>query len=190
MAPIKIGLDFDGVVAYNPLRATRAVVSFFKKNVLKKRKLSFFVPKNKVQTWLWIMLHESSLFPSAGKGLLRQMSGNPRYEFYLITGRYDCLGFQVRKWLNKFDMDGVFKEIFVNEEKEQPHLFKSRMIEQLNLDVYVEDNWDIVNFLKDKFGKKIYWVCNLLDRHVHYEKKFPSLKEALEDCLSLEPNEP
>ena len=57
------------------------------------------------------------------------------------------------------------------------------MIEKLNLDIYVEDNYDIVRYLSQsaKLKKvKIVWIYNILDRHINYPYKFPTLKAAVE----------
>jgi cytochrome c len=60
------------------------------------------------------------------------------------------------------------------------------MIKKLNLDIFVEDNWDIAKYLKNqnsklKTGKKtkIFWIYNLLDRNIKYRYKFSSLKEVI-----------
>ena len=58
------------------------------------------------------------------------------------------------------------------------------MIKKLNLDIYVEDNWDIVNHLnveiKNQKSKiKIFWIFNLLDRNIKYKNKFSSLKSVI-----------
>jgi hypothetical protein len=60
------------------------------------------------------------------------------------------------------------------------------MIKKLNLDIFVEDNWDIVNYfksqmsnLKSKKKVKIFWIYNLLDRKIKYRYKFSSLKEVI-----------
>ena len=54
------------------------------------------------------------------------------------------------------------------------------MIKKLGLDVYVEDNWDIVRYLNLKVKSqksKVYWIYNILDRKIKYQYKFSSLKK-------------
>jgi hypothetical protein len=60
------------------------------------------------------------------------------------------------------------------------------MIKKLNLDIFVEDNWDIAKYLKTQNSKlktekktKIFWIYNLLDRNIKYWYKFSSLKEVI-----------
>jgi hypothetical protein len=53
------------------------------------------------------------------------------------------------------------------------------MIKKLNLDIFVEDNWDIVKYLKNIKKTKIFWIYNLLDKKIKYQYKFKSLKEVV-----------
>ena len=62
------------------------------------------------------------------------------------------------------------------------------MIKKLNLDIYVEDNWDIVRKIKDQKSKiKILWIYNILDRNIKYKHKFSSLKKVIDhlDLLTM-----
>lgn len=177
---VRIGLDFDGVVVYDPVRIIRAPVKWFKKRVLKKSKLSFFVPKNEWQKWLWKVVFSSSILPARGIKLLKQMSENSCIELYLITGRFDFLESHLEKWLVKYGLDKVFESVMVNR-NEQPHLFKERVINELNLDYFVEDNLDVVLYLKKKVKAKIFWIYNILDRNKNFPNKFPYLEKALEE---------
>lgn len=59
------------------------------------------------------------------------------------------------------------------------------MIKRLNLDIFVEDNWDIVDYLNSCFDNKnkrtmIMWIYNLFDRNTTYLNKYPYLKRAIE----------
>jgi len=64
------------------------------------------------------------------------------------------------------------------------------MIKKLDLDVFVEDNWDIVHYLDSKFKiqhlkHKVLWIYNILDKKIHYPYKYSSLKQAVK-TLSVE----
>ena len=177
---IRIGLDFDGVVAYNPFRIIRAPIKWFKREVLGIRKLTFFVPKNWWQRILWSIVHESSVFPATGMDLLRGMSTDPKYEFHLITARFGFLRKSLENWLDRYQARGLFKSININENLEQPHEFKLRMVKKLKLDYYVEDNLDIVVYVRDKIKTKIFWIYNFMDVRHPYPHKFPYLGKALE----------
>lgn len=183
---IKIGLDFDGVVAYNPFRLIRAPIKWFKREMLGIRKLTFFVPKNNWERLMWTIIHESSIFPAKGVDLLKELAEDPNIEFHLITARFGFLKNNLYHWLESNDLKKIFRTINVNDKLEQPHVYKLKMVEQLKLDVFVEDNLDIVEYLNGKSKTKIYWIYNFMDAKHKYPTKFPYLKKALREVFPEE----
>ena len=176
---IKVGVDFDGVLAYNPFRVARAIVAFVKGRVLGVRTLRFFVPKNSWQRFIWAILHESSVFPAIGGAFLKSLARNKRYEFYLVTSRFGFLEPQLTAWLRRWKFTSVFRSIEINHDHEQPHEFKARIAKKLDLDYFIEDNWDIVEHLNKTTRVKVLWIYNILDRGRAYRNKFPYLEKAL-----------
>lgn len=176
---LKVGFDFDGVVAYNPLRIFRQPVASFKNIFFKKKETSFFVPKTSWQKWIWTILHETSVFPSYGIEKLKEMVQNGEIEAYIVTGRYSFLEESFYRWLKKHGLEKTFKGYYLNKANEQPHLFKERMLKKLGLDIFVEDNWDIVQHLSSKNKIRIHWIYNLLDHFKKYENKHASLQDFL-----------
>jgi hypothetical protein len=53
------------------------------------------------------------------------------------------------------------------------------MVKRLGLDVFVEDNWDVVSHLNKTTTSKNLWIYNIFDRSIHYPLRFPSLKKAV-----------
>lgn len=179
--PLRVGFDFDGVIAYNPFRVVRAPVALFKRHVLGVKRLTFFYPKNKLQELAWKIIHESSMFPANGVPLLGELVKQGTIEAHLITARYSFLDHHLDQWLAKYRLHGYFTSVNINARNEQPHLFKERMIQKLNVSYFVEDNWDIVDYLsKVQQRAKIYWIYNLTDRFYTYPYKYPYLKKAVE----------
>ena len=185
---IKIGLDFDGVVTYNPLRIARLGVSFLKHKVLKIKKLGFFEPKNRWQRCVYYLgVVTPSIFPATGINLLKSLSKSPRYEFYLLTGRYGFTKDKTYRWLKRYNLVAVFKKIYINEKGEQPHLYKERVINSNRFNYFVEDNLDIVRDLNSRGVKtRILWIYNILDSSRKYPDKFPNLEKALENIAANE----
>lgn len=188
MKKLKVGLDFDGVVAYNPFRVIRAPIAFVKKHILGVNSLCFWYPKKPWQQIFWIILHESSVFPAKGTGLLRQLVKKDKVEAHLVTARYSFLDDHLYNWLDRSRLRKYFKTININKNDEQPHLFKEKVIKKLSLDIFVEDNWDIVKYLSvkrqaesGKLNTKIFWIYNIVDRNMSYKYKFPYLEKALEN---------
>lgn len=184
MKKLKVGFDFDGVVAYNPFRVIRAPVTFLKRNVLGIKKLQFWYPKKRWQQIFWVILHESSVFPAKGIDLMRKQVEDNKIEAHLVTARYSFLDDHLYKWLDKYSLRSLFKTVNLNKLDEQPHLFKEKIIKKFDLDIFIEDNWDIVSYLyKRKWNTQIFWIYNLLDRWFSYPHKFPYLEKAMETII-------
>lgn len=181
MKKIAVGLDFDGVVAYNPARLMRLPVSFVKTQVLGVTGTSFFVPKTDWQRTLWALAHETSMVPALGAGYLRELVRAKRIEAHLVTARFGFLERSLMRFLKRWDLTDVFETITLNTEEEQPHLFKERIIRSTRFAYYIEDNWDIVEHLNhQRVRTEIHWIYNLFDRGRAYGHKHPYLKKALE----------
>lgn len=182
--PLKVGLDLDGVILYNPARIARPFVAFGKEILFKRKKQNLFtIPRGKLSRYIWYLLHKSSVFTSSGLQDIKELSEKGIIEPYIITARYSFLKHDFEKWLKKMKAERFIKQSFYNTKDEQPHLFKERMIRELGLDVFVEDNWDIVAHLtksscKTNQNLKVFWIYNLFDRGITYHYKFPSLRKA------------
>lgn len=180
--PLKVGFDLDGVILYNPIRIVRPIFSVFRKLFLHKKKSAFYIPKTRLEKLLWLLVHKSSLFVAPGVEDLQQLIKQGKVEAYIITGRYDSLKTDFEKWMERIEAKKYFKQYLHNSKEEQPFQFKKRMIKKFNLDIFVEDNWDIIQLLNHdpKMKTKIFWIHNALDQTIPYPYKFPSLKKAVE----------
>ncbi len=183
---LKVGFDLDGVLLYNPARIIRPIISLIKKSFIKKKGLNFYFPHTHWEKQLWRLFHKSSIFIAPGLEDIKKLIRTKKIKAYIITARYSYLKNDLEKWLNKIDIGHYFAGVFYNEKDEQPHLFKERTIKKLNLDIFVEDNWDIVNYLKNKKLKsKIYWIYNIFDRNYSYSDKFPNLKSTVKKIKEI-----
>ncbi|MCJ7741028.1 hypothetical protein MUP32_07000 [Candidatus Microgenomates bacterium] len=178
---IRVGFDFDGVIAYNPFRLVRAPLTYVKKNLLGVKKLNFWYPQQPWQKLFWIICHESSIFPAKGISLFREMVEKEVIEAHLITARYSFLGDHLYRWLEKHKLNRFFKTVNLNKKDEQPHLFKEKMLKEYDLHYFIEDNLDIVSYLHGRHTTKIYWIYNLIDRKHPHPYKSPHLEHALKE---------
>jgi len=174
---LKVGFDLDGVLLYNPARIARPIIVFFKKIFLKKEVDKFHYPQTKIQKLIWLMLHKVVFGPALGYDELKKLIKTKKMKAYIITGRNESLKDDYNRWMKKLEAKKYFSGYFFNDKNEQPYLFKERMIRKLKLDLYVEDNWDIVNYLKKQ--TKVLWIYNIFDRNINYRYKFSSLKNVL-----------
>ncbi len=181
---LRVGFDLDGVLLYNPARIIRPIMSFTKKYILKRDLNKFYYPKNKIEKLIWWFLHKSSLWPSSGIKELIMLVKQKKMNAYVVSARYELLEKDFICWINIIDPDKVFSGCFYNNKNDQPQLFKEKMIKKLNLDIYVEDNWDIVQYISSKSKiqnpeLKVFWIYNILDKNKVFSNKFPSLNSVV-----------
>ena len=182
---LRVGFDLDGVLLYNPARIVRPIVAAVKNIIFKKKKVSFYFPKSKLEKFIWLGFHKSSLFIAPGfKEILKLIKGK-KIKACIVSSRYSFLKEDFEKWLKKLNVHHLFSGIYFNQKDKQPHIFKEELIKKLKLDIFIEDNWDIVNYLNVKcqmlnVKTKILWIYNLFDRNISYFYKFSSLKKTVD----------
>ncbi len=178
---LRIGFDLDGVILYNPARIVRPIFAWIRQFTIKKKKINFYIPKSSLEKLFWFLVHKSSLFPAYGYRELTTLIKEKKIEAYIITGRYESLEKDFKKWCKKIEAEKYFKACLSNKLNLQPQEFKRKMIKELSLDIFVEDNWDIIQLIENgnNFNKnlKLFWISNLLDRNILYKYKFNNLKE-------------
>jgi hypothetical protein len=186
---LKVGFDLDGVLLYNPARVVRPIISLMKKKkvIVHRDQLEFYVPEPGIGQFFWELLHKSSVCLAPGFRQIEKLKNQQLIEPYLITGRFAHLQKDYLKWKERMKADQLFVKSFMNDHDEQPHLFKERIINELKLDCFIEDNWDIVQYLDRCFNNvtnkknmtKIIWLSNIMDLGIDYHSKANSLKQAL-----------
>ncbi len=182
---LRVGFDLDGVILYNPARLARPLISTMKRDVLQKKSTRFYIPSKEYEKLIWRVLHWSSIFISPGYEEVKRLVQENKIEAHLVTGRFAFLKPDLDRWLALMRAPKVFETITYNPHDEQPHMYKERVLKKLGLDIFIEDNWDIVRHLeherlKGRIKTVPFWIYNIVDRRIPYEHKFPSLKQAVE----------
>lgn len=181
---VRVGFDLDGVLLYNPFRIARPIVAFAKRVVIRQTKTKFYVPESSTGQSIWRILHTSSMWIEDGFQNAKKLIKNNKIEGYIITARYGFLQEDFDKWHEKLEAEKYFKKCYVNKNNKQPHVYKNELVQKLDLDYFIEDNWDIVRALSTdpkNANRKILWIYNAVDHlFISYPYAFPSLKRALE----------
>jgi hypothetical protein len=182
--PLKVGFDLDGVLLYNPARIVRPIIKTTKNTFRKSKKTSFYIPQSKWQKTMWKVVHKSSLFQAPGIDIIKSLVAEKKIEAYIITARFDCLKDDYDHWIKKLNQDHKFTACYANFSNSQPHIYKEKMIKQLKLDIFIDDNWDIISHLNQSFENttsppKMLWITNIFDRSIQYSHKHNSLRSAI-----------
>lgn len=172
--PLKVGFDFDGVILYNPARILRPFLSYLRGRKVRNgvEELVFTHPRGRVKRAFWWLAHQSSLFPARGLEEVYKLIQARAIEAHIVTGRSSYLKADFERRLRSIKADQHMLSWHISETDEQPHKFKERIIGELELDCYVEDNWGIASYLAKKTRAKIFWISNAADFHLDFPDKY------------------
>ncbi|KXK07585.1 MAG: hypothetical protein UZ21_OP11001001003 [Microgenomates bacterium OLB22] len=176
---LRVGFDLDGVLVYNPARIARLPITLIKKIFLPSRQKTFFIPTTDFQKSIFRLFHLSSIFVAPGVSTIKELARNNDIELYIITARFDFLKDDFYAWLKRMGIRPVLKRAFYNKDNQQPHIYKEHLVKKLELDYFVEDNYDIVEHLSKTTKTTVLWIYNILETGKAYPHKFPSLLKAV-----------
>lgn len=185
---LKVGFDLDGVILDNPIRTLRPIaksLKFIKPLIFKQKKEPFYYPKSKLEKFLWWLLHKTSWRINPNLKKLKKLVKEKKIKVYVITGRYSFLKNDFDFWVKKLKKLKIFTDFYINKKDLQPNEFKIKIINKLKLDIFVEDNWDIIEKMNSKTKTKIFWITNFLDKNILYQYKFNNLEEVISKLEEL-----
>jgi hypothetical protein len=79
------------------------------------------------------------------------------HKLYLISSRFKFLENKTKKLVKKHHFDKIFDEMYFNFANEQPHIFKNRIIRNLKLDYYIDDDLSLLNYVAAHNPKTIFF---------------------------------
>ena len=178
---MKIGFDFDKIfIDYPPFLPTKLFDKFYKES--DNGTLRYRIP-GVVEQYLRKLLHLPFMRPPINENLdILKTLAKKNKELYLISSRFKFLEPETTKLVNQYKLDALFKKMYFNFDNEQPHLFKNRILKQLQLDRYVDDDLSLLKHVaKQNKQTLFFWLNhtskqNSLPRNIHSITK---LKEIL-----------
>ena len=164
---MNIGFDLDKVfINYPPFIPDYVIDKFYKKKAN--------------GTLLYRM-------PSKPEQIIRKLSHHPilrapiAQNINLISSRFGFLEVETVQLMKRHGFDKIFDGLYFNFSNKQPHIFKNEIINKLNLDIYVDDDFHLLKYVA-KFNKKtkFYWLNrkrenSLLTRNIIAIKKLPDI---------------
>lgn len=156
---MQIGFDLDGIFVNTPPLVPIQIIDWLYKKHCQKS-LSYSIPKLPISKLIRQTTHISPLRPPIKKNIkiLSQILLNPNLKLYLISGRYKFLEKLTFKLLHKYNLITPFSKIYLNIDDEQPHLFKEKILKKLDLDLFVDDDLDLLKYLqKSGIKTKLIW---------------------------------
>lgn len=156
---MNIGFDLDRIfINYPPLVPARLIDWLYRDP--SKKELSYRIPTFKVEQYFRKITHFKPLRPKIQKNIdyVNILSQQPNLKLFLVSSRFQFLEKLTHKLLQRLKLDIPFTTIFLNVKNEQPHLFKEQMIKKLKLNIYIDDDLELLLYLKNKCpGTKLLW---------------------------------
>ncbi len=174
---MKIGFDLDGVIYSNPLGVVRPVLKFLRQRILKKQSTGSYTPQTKMELFINYFYIKLSLITMRGYKDILKLIDDGKIEAYIVTSRHSAYEKEFNKSVKKLNQKNHFKQAVFNIKDLKPYEFKINSIKDLELDIYVEDNFDVVTELAKVFPDKIVWITNPVDKNLDYKLKFSNLKQ-------------
>jgi hypothetical protein len=155
---MNIGFDLDRIFINTPPLVPGKVISKF----YKKRDngvLLYRIPSRPEQIFRR-MTHFPLFRPPIEENLevLRKLAKKD-HKLYLISSRYKFLEDITEKVVRKHKLDDIFEKLYFNYDNKQPHEFKNTILKKLKLDMYIDDDLSLLQYVaKDNPKTKFYWL--------------------------------
>lgn len=163
MKKIKIAFDLDGVIIDKPPLIPKKLLERLFRGKKVNHKLHYKFPKSKLEQIIRKISHFYLFRPPIKENInfIKNLAENPKYEIYVVSGRYAFIKGETEAWFKKRKVDGLFKQILLNAENEQPHLFKEKKLKELKAQIFVDDDELLADYLTDKLVNiKIFCLSN------------------------------
>ena len=187
---IKIGVDLDGVVARHSLGGFWVWARKIKEKILKKmRSSTYYYPATPLEQLAWKII-DGARRPFVDKdNLFTSFAKRDEVQFYLVTSRFKFLEKLTQGWLKKYRLGSGFYQVLINTKDIDPLAFKTKAIKDHGLDFFIDDDLEVINYLKNKIPAKLYWVMpdhkNENDNPDSQVKSCQDFSEALRKILKL-----
>jgi len=156
---IKIAFDLDGVIIDKPPFIPKKLLEWLFKGT-KKDGLHYRFPATKFEQWIRKLSHFWLFRPPIKKNIefIKKLAKNPKYELYIVSGRYSFLEKETEIWLTKRGLGKILKKVYINVTDNQPHLFKEKILKSLKPQIFVDDDSFLTDYLVEKIpNQKIFY---------------------------------
>lgn len=147
-----IALDLDGVIIGRPPCISKSVIEYLYRDHSKKN-LSYRFP-----SFLEQQIRKLSHLPfvrspmTENLELVKDLDLN-KNQLLVISGRFGFLKDLTYRWLDKYQIREKFKQVYLNTDNLQPHLFKEKMLSKIKVDLFVDDDFETLTYLASRFPR-------------------------------------
>lgn len=153
-----IGFDLDRIfINTPPLIPGKVISKFYKKK--DNGELVYRIPSRPEQIFRRVT-HFPLFRPPIEENLaVLHKLAKKQNKLYLISSRYKFLEDVTEQLVKKYQLDTIFDKLYFNYENKQPHEFKNEVLKKLKLDMYIDDDLSLLQYVaKDNPKTKFYWL--------------------------------
>jgi hypothetical protein len=156
---MNIGFDFDKIfINFPPLIPEKIIDLFYKERT--NSELKYRIP-TKLEQIVRINSHHpifrSPIYENIN--FVKNLSQTGKDKYYIISSRFNFLKKRTDDFIKLHHFDKIFNSMHFNYGNKQPHQFKDEILKKLNLDMYVDDDLQLLEYLTDKNPKtNFFWL--------------------------------
>lgn len=169
---MNIGFDLDKIfVDYPPFIPDKIIDKLYKKKV--NGVLLYRIPR-KPEQFVRKLSHLPIFRPKIQKNIdfLKDISRD-KHKLYLISSRFGFLENETLRLMQKLGFDKVFSGLYFNFQNLQPHIFKNDLMKKLKIDMYVDDDLPLLEYIaKNNKNTKFFWLNKNPDKIVSEKNIF------------------
>lgn len=162
---MNVGFDLDKIfINFPPFVPTKIIDWFYKGKP--NGTLKYRIP-GRVEQLLRQLLHYPLFRQPIKENIefMKKIASENTHTYYLISSRFGFLKKTTEKLVHIYGIDKIFKSLHFNFSNQQPHIFKNEIIKKLNVDLYVDDDMQLLEYLsKDNPKVKFFWLNKNVDR--------------------------
>lgn len=165
---MNVGFDLDKIfINFPPLVPSKIIELLYKGKP--HAELKYRMP-SRLEQIIRIFSHYPLFRPPIIKNMnyLKNLALANNNKYYLISSRFSFLEKKTTDLIKRYNLDKIFNTMYFNYENKQPHQFKNEIIKKLNLDMYVDDDLQLLEYLVDKNPKtKFFWLNKKISKHLN-----------------------
>jgi hypothetical protein len=164
---MNIGFDLDKIfVNFPPLVPPKIIDMFYKEKA--NRELKYRIPSKLEQIVRIISHHPIIRSPIAGNlEYIKKLNMKNINKYYLISSRFNFLKKRTDDLIKRNNLDKIFKAMYFNYENKQPHQFKNDVIRKLNIDMFIDDDLQLLEYLVNENPEiKFFWLNDKISRNL------------------------
>jgi hypothetical protein len=164
---MNIGFDLDKIfINLPPLVPSTAIDLFYKEKT--NHKLRYRIPSRLEQIVRIISHHPFFRSPiTENLEYIKNINAKNINHYYLVSSRFGFLKKRTDDLIKKHNLDKIFKAMYFNYGNQQPHEFKNEIIKKLNLDIFVDDDLQLLEYLIAENPKiKFFWLNDKVSKQL------------------------